>query len=79
MNASRRFYLTTVLMACGAPAAHSADALFTCSYQLYENGQPIIRRVQYDEPSLDVAKAMFERFLDDLRAQGRQPQHLGCR
>lgn len=79
MNLSRRIFSMTLLGIAGLPAAHSADARYTCSYRLYENGQPIVRRVEYVEPSLEAAKAKFERFLDDLRAQGLQPQHLGCR
>jgi len=39
----------------------------------------VVRRVEYVEPNLQAAMARFEAFLADLRAQGKQPQHLGCR
>lgn len=74
--------LATVLLAAGLPPAKAAKAAtnsYTCSYQLYENGQPVVRRVEYVEPNLQAAMAKFEAFLADLRAQGKQPQHLGCR
>ena len=71
--------LATVLLAAGLPPAKAAANNYTCSYQLYENGQPVVRRVEYVEPNLQAAMARFEAFLADLRAQGKQPQHLGCR
>lgn len=71
--------LATVLLAAGLPPAKAATNSYICSYQLYENGQPVVRRVEYVEPNLRAAMARFEAFLADLRAQGKQPQHLGCR
>ena len=71
--------LAAVLLAAGLPPAKAAANNYTCSYQLYENGQPVVRRVQYVEASLQAAMARFEAFLADLRAQGKHPQHLGCR
>ncbi|QNR98529.1 hypothetical protein ICJ04_06430 [Stenotrophomonas sp. 169] len=71
--------LTLLLLTTAASAARAGDTYYTCSYRVYENGQPVVRRVEYLESSLQAAMAKFEVFLDDLRAQGKQPQHLGCR
>lgn len=71
--------LAAVLLAAGLPDARAADNHYTCSYRLYENGQPVVRRVEYVEANLQAAMAKFEAFLADLRAQGKHPQHLGCR
>jgi hypothetical protein len=79
MKALATACLAATLLAAGLPSANAAANDYTCSYQVYENGQPLVRRVQYVEASLQVAMARFEAFLADLRQQGRHPQHLGCR
>lgn len=71
--------LTLLLLTTASPGARAGDTYYTCSYRLYENNQPVVRRVEYLESSLQAAMAKFDAFLDDLRAQGKHPQHLGCR
>ncbi|KRG70362.1 hypothetical protein ABB28_15480 [Stenotrophomonas chelatiphaga] len=71
--------MAAVLLGAGFSPANAAASTYTCSYRLYENGQPVVRRIEYVEATLQAAMARFEAFLADLRAQDKHPQHLGCR
>ncbi len=71
--------LAGLLIAGGTGVAPQDNTYYVCSYEVFEDGRPLIRRIEYFASSLAAARAAFEAFLRDLETQGRHPRSLGCR
>ncbi|GAB3054887.1 hypothetical protein [Stenotrophomonas tumulicola] len=72
-------WLTALLLSGNAGTASAGNTYYLCSYEIHEGGTPVVRRVEYYEPTLQAAQRKFEAFLRDLQAQGKAPRNLGCR
>lgn len=71
--------LTGLLLLGSAGVAGASNSYYLCSYEIHEEGSPVVRRIEYFEPTLQAARRRFDAFLRDLRAQGKVPRDLGCR
>ncbi len=71
--------LAGLLTVGGTGVAPQDNTYYVCSYEVFEDGRPLVRRIEYFSPSLAAARAAFDAFLRDLEAQGQHPRSLGCR
>lgn len=72
-------FMAGLLVLAGVEAADATNRYFLCSYEVFEDGRPVVRRIEYYEPDLQAAMRQFDMFLRQLEAQGKAPRNLGCR
>lgn len=71
-------FMAGLLVLAGPEAADATSRYFLCSYEVFEAGRPVVRRIEYYEPDLQTAVRQFDMFLRQLEAQGKAPRNLGC-
>src|SRR5690606_7291296 len=56
-------FMAGLLVLASVEAADATNRYFLCSYEVFEDGRPVVRRIEYYEPDLQAAMRQFDMFL----------------